>query len=57
MFVVAIGASLATGTGFSAFGKASASLQQKIRSALFRAMLRQDGKLMALESLLKAYSL
>ncbi|KAG8925777.1 GTPase-activating protein [Tulasnella sp. 417] len=42
MFIVAIGASFTTAAGFSCFGRASAGLQQKLRSSILRAMLRQN---------------
>ncbi|KIO31568.1 hypothetical protein M407DRAFT_219400 [Tulasnella calospora MUT 4182] len=42
MFIVAIGASLTTAAGWSCFGRASSGLQQKLRSSIFRAMLRQN---------------
>ncbi|KAG9046650.1 GTPase-activating protein [Tulasnella sp. UAMH 9824] len=42
MLVVAIGASLTTAAGFGCFGRASCRLQQKLRSSIFRAMLRQN---------------
>ncbi|KAG8977743.1 GTPase-activating protein, partial [Tulasnella sp. 427] len=42
MLIVAIGAAFATGGGYCSFGKASARLQQKLRSTIFAAMLRQN---------------
>ncbi|KAG8924894.1 GTPase-activating protein, partial [Tulasnella sp. 408] len=42
MFVVAIGASFTTAAGYACFGRAAAGLQQKLKSSIFRAMLRQN---------------